>query len=426
MPKTLKANVNLANEKEPQVMQAIQLLWISPSNKKEIANQVGLDVSQVHKIYQIHFVKKKINPNKMTPPKQILQKEVNKEVETKPVDMIPAPAEPVTINVTPNTPTEEEKVEVKKGGRHLSEDLILAVCSAVEKGMSYAAAGKKYGVSDVSVRKYCIQMGIKPQKNSSSSTNSDSTIVTNINSNDDLKKEEKPKFVRATNAAFIRAALIDGRHDMPTTKYIYEAVDNAHLFNFTWYEDTVRDWILKNIPKKDGVWLKTLNVLVTGLPAASIAVAKVCGEMGVNLIFSHYNADNGRYEKQVFYNNFPVATKVDDDPAILGRYFEGVDVFVLNNTNITELYNTRSWYCISVRKMIGLSKADIVRNYLVKEYEDIWSNVGDIVSEINKLQDPHIVQCNIVSLGDKGDFIFKDQVMRSYNKAALDKFKESN
>ena len=422
---------DLTNLKDPVVMECIQLLTVSPCSKKEIANRLNLDYSVVHKIYQYNIVDKKVVPAKNAVREQ--EKEKLKEIKIE------------------EAKEEKEEEEKNMGKQHLSDDMIIALCSDIESGMSYDDAVKKYGCSKATISRHCKSMGVEccskkkkkkdkaePIETTVSEVDVDCTEVEEVSETTETDKtiipaeiietdpEKEAEFIKVSNSAFIRAALINGRHEMPAVinKYIFEKVEGDNLFDWEWYDNVVRNWIITNIPKKDGVWQKSIDCYVTGLPAASIAVTKVCSEMGVNLTFSHYNSDTAKYEKQVVWNKFPVLISSENDPSTLGKQFDGMDVYILNNTSIAELSNTNSWYCISVRKMIGISQAKIVSIYMVKEYAEIWPKYGQLIQEIEKYTEPYMIQVNKIGLGDKGEYIFKDQLDKHFNTVSANKFKK--
>ena len=110
----------------------------------------------------------------------------------------------------------------------------------------------------------------------------------------------------------MHAALIKGRHYMPTEKYIYEVIDDVK--DYRAMEVGARGWLIENIGistelgrpintasyTDDAVYVgkERLYLYVTGLSAALAAVIKACAELGVSLTLLHYDRETGEYTKQ--------------------------------------------------------------------------------------------------------------------------------
>ena len=108
------------------------------------------------------------------------------------------------------------------------------------------------------------------------------------------------------------AALIRGRHDIPTTNYIFDSVEDVK--DYQAMNDVATNWLLTNIGvhteyghainaasyTDDTVYTGNdrLYLYVTGLSAALAAVIKVCAENGVKLSLLHYDRETGEYVRQ--------------------------------------------------------------------------------------------------------------------------------
>ncbi len=423
MPRTKQVNVNLSDENNPQVQEAIQLLWLSPNSKKDIANKTGLNLGQIHRIYQMHIKNNVRNRyQKKSLPDSTVQEETTKKNATE---------------TTVSSPVEEKPK--RHSTKKINDDIVLAFCSDLEKGEKLKNVAEKYGVSMETVRRYGIQLGVyKPNKDKVvSNSNDETTGSTNASDNtvdtksasdstaDTKSASDKPEFIKASNSCSIKTQLIDGRHEMPISKYIFESVDEEHLFDFDWYDSVVRNWITENIPKVNGVWEKSIDCYMTGLPAASISVAKICEEMKVNLTFSHYAASTGRYEKQIVFDKYPVINTSDTDAGILGKFYEEGDIYIYNNTSIKELSELDTWYSITKRKYNSSNNSwKTLEHYLIRDYDDIFSNISRFIDSIKDSDEPLTICANTVIKNDSG-YIYKDTILQSKNKSYFNIAKEN-
>lgn len=88
-------------------------------------------------------------------------------------------------------------------------------------------------------------------------------------------------------------ALCNGRHEMPTEVggYIFDTIEDVtDLFAMEEIADKVLD--------QD---LKYLDLYVTGLTPALIAVLNVCHRNGIMVTLYHFNRETGNYFPQVVY-----------------------------------------------------------------------------------------------------------------------------
>ena len=94
----------------------------------------------------------------------------------------------------------------------------------------------------------------------------------------------------------LNIALCAGRHEIPA------AVDGAifpfevNPFDFKGMEATARE-ALRGFSGGKG----TVNLYITGMTSAALAVASICFANEINLIAWHYNRDTGEYAPQVVY-----------------------------------------------------------------------------------------------------------------------------
>ena len=81
--------------------------------------------------------------------------------------------------------------------------------------------------------------------------------------------------------------LVAGRHEVPVTGYIFEAIPDV-----TNYQAMAAEAALM-LPEKGA-----LTVYVTGLTAAMLAVVGVAAQRGLSLTAMHFDRDSGEYLPQ--------------------------------------------------------------------------------------------------------------------------------
>lgn len=93
--------------------------------------------------------------------------------------------------------------------------------------------------------------------------------------------------------------LCAGRHEIPEEisgmhfgGYIYDEVPNVLDFG------SLNDRAFDFCGARESVSLEQLNVVVTGLTAACVAVIRACVYTGTPLTLWHYNRDTGEYVPQ--------------------------------------------------------------------------------------------------------------------------------
>lgn len=100
---------------------------------------------------------------------------------------------------------------------------------------------------------------------------------------------------------YIEAILVDGRHEMPDKKCIYENI-GPDLFNkFDKMDQIALDFLKENIKfNEEGVADKWLKLYLTGYQAPYQAITKACTKMKVNLTCMHYNNKTNAYDEAPF------------------------------------------------------------------------------------------------------------------------------
>lgn len=442
--KSMHTGINLADQNVPVVNEAIQLLFANPKNKKEIANALKLELGQVHQIYQIHFRdgSKKggiVKPLTTTPSVE------ETKVEEQKVEEVIAPTE------------SEPERKIIVGKSSAKEEKILALCADVEAGMRVREAAARYEVPEGTAYGWLHQMGISlPGRTAESKKEA---AMTRAKTRAEKKKTQEPEpntqeiskvtevvepveeeekksnfpFKKVSSSeASIKAMLINERHDFPCTKYIFESVENDKLFDFEWFESSAKSWIVTNIPKVNDVWLKGIECYVTGLPAASIALCKVCENLKVNLTFLHYNRDSVNYERQVVFSDYPVVNKNSAD--ILGSYLTNdMNIYIYENTTAEELSNMSMFYIITRRiydekasKEAGWPKTQFTDRYFFKEKLDAFSCSPNIIDANDCSSIPGIISLHKVYRECGKWIINKEPIFKSQNQEFTEVMKKYN
>ena len=331
---------------------------------------------------------------------------------------------------------------------------MLALCTDVESGMRVREAAALYGVPEGTAYGWLHQMGIslpgrtvkskkeaamaraktraekkKAQEPTVEPDNQEISEVSEVV--EEEKKSSFPFKKVSTSEASIRAMLINERHDFPCTKYIFESVENDKLFDFEWFESSAKSWIVTNIPKVNDVWLKGIECYVTGLPAASIALCKVCENLKVNLTFLHYNRDSVNYERQVVFSDYPVVNKNNAD--VLGSYLTNdMEIYIHDKTTAEELSKMSTFYVITRRvydekasEEAGWPKTQFADRYFFKEQLDAYGCLPNIIDANNRSSIPGIISLHEV-YRECDKWIVKDPILKSQNQEFTEVMKKHN
>lgn len=111
------------------------------------------------------------------------------------------------------------------------------------------------------------------------------------------------------------AGLIKGRHNLPVTEYIFDAVENVH--DYSAMETVIDNFLIKEIGlvRTYGCGInqigyedvelctgkKRLVVYVTGLTSVTAALIRCCAYKGVRLTLMHYDRDTDNYVEQIIF-----------------------------------------------------------------------------------------------------------------------------
>ena len=85
-----------------------------------------------------------------------------------------------------------------------------------------------------------------------------------------------------------KMGLIEGRHDMPVSDYIFKDGD-FDVFDFGWMKNRVHEALFDT---------KSLDLYVTGLTVALVEVINYCVYNDIDLTLYHYNKETGEYVSQ--------------------------------------------------------------------------------------------------------------------------------
>ena len=310
----------------------------------------------------------------------------------------------------------------RKTRARLTKELVEAIYSDTQKGLlSYTDIARMYGVSASTVGRIA---------NKQHTLQRSGIEVIFDNEEEDIVKEliEEPKevitpdeplvtvdedlmaipmedikpedFHRAIK--YVRMGMVADRHNMPTSKYVYDSVPQDLMFDYDRMDDIGAKRILKEVADSTGKIKAGLSLYVTGLTGALGSIVKICYDNKVNLTLWHYNADSKRYIHHHIYKDFikgeilpvwfPNAMKnvflyknhiedfIIDGNIIYGvgechftnvntKEYDQTDRLFLNKEDAWKYYNTRSHYIDDnkIPSNIYLSKYYISNRSLIKE-----------------------------------------------------------
>lgn len=96
----------------------------------------------------------------------------------------------------------------------------------------------------------------------------------------------------------IKLGLVEGRHDLPVTQFIYQEGDITFPLDMGKLA-TIAD---KRLNELGAVTYTSLDIYVTGLTAATLAVMRVAFVRGYLVTFHHFDRDSGMWIAQDVIN----------------------------------------------------------------------------------------------------------------------------
>lgn len=406
------------------VNKCIKLLASSNRTKKEVANTLGIDlgfvmiVDREHK-QEIDAIKSAINNDKTS------KKKITEEI----------PKVEKVIEVV-------EKENQKK--RHTEEDK-LQIGILYEDGVRVKDIAEKYGLTSSRISQIVSELGLvkkkedndlrksKKSKPSPSKIRSQKKIEEKENkivemkiesamarvNNKQLKQQSQIKvldnisnqlskdnepvmkglwktYLNNANIEIkpieklktVRCGLIDGRHNMPVSKYVYkESFDQELMFNFDEQYDIAIKFIEDNIKFDDkGIPQKNIILYTTGYQAALVSFLKACDDKKINVSVMHYNAVSSTYVKQVFSdvhkdNNNNL---LENDDRIINLCDRTDEIFTYN-CDILDLFQQDTFFMIKIfdyGKGNSTDKVEYCTSIVVKEFDDIWRVYPEICKTI--------------------------------------------
>lgn len=89
----------------------------------------------------------------------------------------------------------------------------------------------------------------------------------------------------------IEAGLFTGRHELPVKNFIFTG--KISPCDFKRMDEVAWVWLMQNTEPGD-----VLELYVTGLTAATVAVIKACTRTGTGLVLMHFDRSSGKYVPQ--------------------------------------------------------------------------------------------------------------------------------
>lgn len=374
---------------DPKISQIYDLL-INGMSKKEVANKCSVPLDLVY------TVSKRYKPNQV---KVYGMEETKSESEAqKGMEVV-----------------EKRSRSTKK----LSDDVIIQIWELYSNGTPLSRISEIVNVSYSSVRRYVLEYKASYEKESTEESEPEQKQpelnLATVNKN--MDQDNTPVLRKIRCDAYLICGLVDGRHDMPTNKYIFDSVSKSNMFNYEFQEEKCRNFITENIPFINGVAAKSLVVYVTGLQCVLAALIKVTAELKVNLVLNHFNSDNGGYVSQVIWNKFNLETP--EGYKFVKRFRESPNHNLFSyDTSLNELLTLNEFYVIS--KYETKSRGNVVScdRVFVKDFNNLWNIYPTFVSQINSDNNRSLaVNIYLVKKSDKnGKYLFDDKICQAYNK----------
>ena len=313
----------------------------------------------------------------------------------------------------------EEKRSKSRNNKKLSDDVVLQIWELYSNGTSLPRISEIVGASYSSVRKYVLEYKASYENENVEEPEPEPEQQPELNLvavNKNIEQDNTPVLRKIRCDAYLICGLVDGRHDMPTNKYIFDSVSRTNMFDYEFQEEKCRNFITKNIPFVNGVAAKSLVVYVTGLQCVLAALIKVTAELKVNLVLNHFNSDNGGYVSQVIWNKFNLETP--EGYKFVKRFREGPDHNLFSyDASLDELLKLNDFYVISKYEVRGKGNVISCDRVFVKDFNNLWSIYPTFVSQINA-DNGKCLAVNIFSVkkSNDGKYLFDDKICQAYNK----------
>lgn len=311
----------------------------------------------------------------------------------------------------------------KRSNKKLSDDVVLQIWELYSNGTPLPKITEMVDASYSSVRKYALEYKASYEEENADAEKSEpeeqkQPELNLVAVNKNMEQDNTPVLRKIRCDAYLICGLVDGRHDMPTNKYIFDSVSKSNMFNYEFQEEKCRNFITENIPFVNGVAAKSLVVYVTGLQCVLAALIKVTAEMKVNLVLNHFNSDNGGYVSQVIWNKFNLETP--EGYKFVKRFRESPDHNLFSyDAPLNELLTLNEFYVISkyekVKRNGNIVSCDRV---FVKDFSNLWNIYPTFVSQINSDKNRSLaVNIYLVKKSEKnGKYLFDDKICQAYNK----------
>ena len=372
---------------DPKISQIYDLL-INGIPKKEVANKCSVPLDLVY------TVSKRYKTNQVK-----CRMEETKSEEVQEMEVV------------------EEKRSKSRNNKKLSDDVVLQIWELYSNGTSLPRISEIVGASYSSVRKYVLEYKASYENEDVEESEPEQQPELNLIAvNKNIEQDNTPVLRKIRCDAYLICGLVDGRHDMPTNKYIFDSVSTSDMFNYEFQEEKCRNFITKNIPFVNGVAAKSLVVYVTGLQCVLAALIKVTAELKVNLVLNHFNSDNGDYVSQIIWNKFNLETP--EGYKFVKRFRESPEHNLFTyDTSLDELLKLNDFYVISKYEVRGKGNVVSCDRVFVKDFNNLWGIYPTFVSQINA-NNNKCLAVNIFSVKkfNDGKYLFDDKICQAYNK----------
>ena len=100
---------------------------------------------------------------------------------------------------------------------------------------------------------------------------------------------------------YTKMGMVAERHNMPTSIYIFDSVDQYLMFDYDKQYEIAKKKILSEVVEDKKV-RSGIALYVTGLSCVQGTISRVCAEYNIDLVLMHYNTAEREYKAQPIYN----------------------------------------------------------------------------------------------------------------------------